>query len=520
MAVESETAECYSIFALMAKYDDDEDNDDDEGAVKGSSQKWYMDSGCSKHMTGSIDDFLSLKALQGESVSFGNGKKRYILGIQNIYVADFDSLQNGDLTCLNVVDDNAELWHRRLGHVIFTLLNKFVKKDLVRGLPKCQASKITRCMIRSLMNKTPYELLNGRKPKLTHLRTFGCKYSHDKIDQGGEQSTVLGEVIDMANGKAYTMGHVKESNDDNAAVSPSDAEEPSSSITTTEAENIVVDVVQGTPDAELRSGTQVNNGSHSKEPRPSHNEFQVSKWKHKNARSAFLNGFLKEEVFVKQPPGFECREHLENAFKLDKALYGLKQAPRACEFEMSMMRELNFFLGLQVKKTPKGTMISQQKYIKELLKRFEMESSKIIDTLIATTTRLDMDVPGPPVNETMYRGIIGSLLYLTTSRPNIIFSVGLCVRFQSNPKESYLKAAKRILRNIKGMQDLVLYYPSRDNFNLIGYADADYASYLVDRKSTSGMAHFLGSCLISWGTTKQNSVSLSTAEAEYVVATS
>ncbi|XP_075087997.1 secreted RxLR effector protein 161-like [Nicotiana tabacum] len=141
-----------------------------------------------------------------------------------------------------------------------------------------------------------------------------------------------------------------------------------------------------------------------------------------------------------------------------------------------------------------------------------MESSKIIDTPIATTTRLNMDEPGSPVNETMYRGIIGSLLYLTASRPDIVFSVGLCATFQSNPKEFHLKAAKRILRYLKGTQDLVFYYPSEDKFDLIWYVDANYVGYLVDRKSTSSMAHFLGSCLISWGTRKQNSVALSIVE--------
>nr|XP_016444207.1 PREDICTED: uncharacterized mitochondrial protein AtMg00810-like [Nicotiana tabacum] len=183
------------------------------------------------------------------------------------------------------------------------------------------------------------------------------------------------------------------------------------------------------------------------------------------------------------------------------------------EFEMSVMGELNFFLGLQVKQAPKGMMISQQKYIKELLKRFDMESSKTIDTPISTATRLDLDEPGSPVNETMYRGMIGSLLYLTTSRPDIVFSVGLCARFQFSPKESHLKVIKRILRYLIGTHDLVLYYPSGDNFDLIGNAYADYTGYLVDRKSTSGMAHFLVSCLISWGTKKQNFVALSTAEA-------
>ncbi|XP_075111596.1 secreted RxLR effector protein 161-like [Nicotiana tabacum] len=131
-----------------------------------------------------------------------------------------------------------------------------------------------------------------------------------------------------------------------------------------------------------------------------------------------------------------------------------------------------------------------------------------------------MDEPGSPVNKNMYRGIIGSLLYLTTSRLDIIFSVGLCVRFQSSPKESHLKAAKRILWYLKGTQDLVIYYPSGENFSLIGYVNTDYASYLVDKKSTSRMEIFLGSCLISWGTRKQNSVALSTAEAEHVTAAS
>ncbi|XP_070030517.1 secreted RxLR effector protein 161-like [Nicotiana sylvestris] len=149
-----------------------------------------------------------------------------------------------------------------------------------------------------------------------------------------------------------------------------------------------------------------------------------------------------------------------------------------------------------------------------------MEASKVIDTPIATATRLDMDETGSSVNQTTYRGIIGSFLCLTANRPDIVFSVGLCARFHSNPKESHLKSAKKILRYLKGIQDLVLYYPSGDGFNLIGYADADYAGYLVDRKSTSRMAHFLGSCLLSWGTRKQNSVALSSTKAEYVAAVS
>ncbi|XP_070029307.1 secreted RxLR effector protein 161-like [Nicotiana sylvestris] len=126
-----------------------------------------------------------------------------------------------------------------------------------------------------------------------------------------------------------------------------------------------------------------------------------------------------------------------------------------------------------------------------------MDESKEIDTLIATSTKLDIDEPGSSVDQKLYRGMIGSFLYLTASRPDIVFSVGLYARFQANPKKFHLTAVKRILRYLKGTTDLCLWYPKGSNFNLVGYVDADYAGILVDRKITSGMAHFLGSCLVS-----------------------
>ncbi|XP_019252767.1 PREDICTED: uncharacterized protein LOC109231564 [Nicotiana attenuata] len=122
--------------------DEDEDDNDDEGAVNGSNQRWNIDSSYSKHMTGSTDNFRSLKALKGRSVSFGNGKNGYILGVGRVGKTLTHSIENvyyvnvGDLTCLSAIDDDVELWHRRLGHASFSLLNKLVKKDLVRGLPK------------------------------------------------------------------------------------------------------------------------------------------------------------------------------------------------------------------------------------------------------------------------------------------------------------------------------------------------------------------------------------------------
>ncbi|XP_049399783.1 secreted RxLR effector protein 161-like [Solanum stenotomum] len=131
-----------------------------------------------------------------------------------------------------------------------------------------------------------------------------------------------------------------------------------------------------------------------------------------------------------------------------------------------------------------------------------------------------MDEEGTDVNETMYRVIIGSLFYLTANMPDLVLSEGMYARFQAAPKESHFKVAKRILRYLKGTHDLVLFYPSGDFFDLIGYVDADYAGFLIDQKSTSGIAHFLGSSLISWGTKKQNTMALSTAKAKYVAAAS
>ena len=148
-----------------------------------------------------------------------------------------------------------------------------------------------------------------------------------------------------------------------------------------------------------------------------------------------------------------------------------------------------------------------------------MFDSKSTDTPVGTNSKLIADEFDSLVNQTIYRGIIGSLLYLTASRLDIVYSVGMCARFQACPRNSHLKAAKLILRYLKKTGDLILFYPASDSFDLVGFADVDFAGYQVDKKSTFGMTHFLGSLLISWGTKKQNSVALSTAEAEYVATT-
>ena len=297
-----------------------------------------------------------------------------------------------------------------------------------------------------------------------------------------------------------------------------------------------------------------------------------------DVKSAFLNGKLEEEVYVAQPPGFEDPKHPDKVFRLNKALYDLKQAPRAwddtlkdylmkkgfkpgsldptlftksydgelfvCqiyvddiifgstdqrysdefaymmseEYQMSMMGELKFFLGLQIRQQRNGIFISQEKYLKDVLRKFGMQDCKGVKIPMPTNGHLCTDENGIDFDHKVYRSMIGSLLYLCASRPDIMLSVCMCARFQAAPKESHHKAVKHILRYLAHTPTLGLWYPKGSSFDLVGYSDSNYAGDRVDRKSTSGTCHFLGRSLVCWSSKKQNYVSLSTAEAEYIAA--
>ncbi|KAJ9556969.1 hypothetical protein OSB04_011583 [Centaurea solstitialis] len=298
-----------------------------------------------------------------------------------------------------------------------------------------------------------------------------------------------------------------------------------------------------------------------------------------DVKCSFLNGELQEEVYVEQPKGFVDPKYPEHVYVFDKALYGLKQTPRtwyetltiyllgsgyqkdtvdptlflkrsrnhltiiqiyvddiifastnpeSCiefelimksRFQMSMMGELTFFLGLQVRQTPQGIFINQSKYTHDILKRFDFTGPKSTSTPMSTSFQLDADLSGNPVDQKNYRAIIGSLLYLTASRPNIMFATCVCARFQCDPRESHLEAVKRILKYLKGTPNFGLWYPKDSGFELTAFTDSDHPGCKLNRKSTSGACQFFGDKLVCWSSRKQNCVSLSTAEAEYVAAT-
>ena len=167
-----------------------------------------------------------------------------------------------------------------------------------------------------------------------------------------------------------------------------------------------------------------------------------------------------------------------------------------------------------------GIFVSQDKYIKDMLKKFGINEAKAISTPMGTNGNLDSDASGNMVDQKLYRSMIRSLLYVTASRPDVMFSVCMCARFQSSPRESYLKAIKRILRYLKHTLNVGLWYPKGVRFELIGYSDSDYVGCKVERKSTSGTCQLLGRSLVFWSSKKQNSITLSTTEKEYISASS
>ncbi|GJU17798.1 retrovirus-related pol polyprotein from transposon TNT 1-94 [Tanacetum coccineum] len=295
-----------------------------------------------------------------------------------------------------------------------------------------------------------------------------------------------------------------------------------------------------------------------------------------DVKTAFLNGNLREEVYVSQPDGFVDPDKPNYVYKLKKALYGLKQAPRAwydmlssflisndfskgsvdptlfirregkelllvqiyvddiifaastpelCDlfakimcskFKMSMMGKISFFLGLQISQSPRGIFINQSKYALESLKKYGYESCDPVDTPMVEKSKLDEDKDGKAVDPSHYRGMIGTLLYLTASRPDLQFAICMCARYQARPTEKHLNAVKRIFRYLKGTVHRGLWYPKDSSFALTAFADADHAGCQDTRRSTSGSIQLLGDRLVSWSSKRQKSAAISSTEAEYI----
>ncbi|KAM7516070.1 hypothetical protein LguiA_005653 [Lonicera macranthoides] len=297
-----------------------------------------------------------------------------------------------------------------------------------------------------------------------------------------------------------------------------------------------------------------------------------------DVKSAFLNGYLEEEIFVEQPEGFVSQGQEEKVYRLKKSLYGLKQAPRSWYsridahlvnlgfdkslsestlyikkvddeilvvslyvddllvtgsskelidkfkeemkdvFEMTDLGRMTFFLGLQVNQKKNEIFLCQHKYAKEILKKFNMEGCKPNATPMNQKEKFCSEDGAEKVDERLYRSLIGCLMYLTATRPDIMHAVSLLSRYMHCASEIHFQSAKRILRYVKGTIDYGVRFSQVKNFSLHGYSDSDWAGCVDDMRSTSGYCFSFGSGIFSWCSKKQEVIAQSTAEAEYVAA--
>nr|GFA76747.1 retrovirus-related Pol polyprotein from transposon TNT 1-94 [Tanacetum cinerariifolium] len=217
-----------------------------------------------------------------------------------------------------------------------------------------------------------------------------------------------------------------------------------------------------------------------------------------DVKTTFLNGNLREEIYVSQPDRFVDQDNPNRVYKLKKALYGLKQAPRAWYDMLSSFLISQDFSKVLVVLTlfirrngndlllPRGIFINQSKYALESLKKYSFETCDPVDTPMVEKSKLNEDKEGKAVDPSHYHGMIGTLLYLTASRPDLQFAICMCARYQARPTEKHIHAVKRMFRYLRGTVNRGLWYPKDSSVALTAFADADHAGCQDTRRSTSG----------------------------------
>lgn len=294
-----------------------------------------------------------------------------------------------------------------------------------------------------------------------------------------------------------------------------------------------------------------------------------------DVKNAFLNGDLEEKVFMRLPPGFEQVFGRDKVLRLLKSLYGLKQSPRAWfkrftkvikgygyiqsqadhtlfykrsrdgkisilivyvddiiltgddlegirglkkqlsqDFEIKDLGELKYFLGMEFARSREGIFVNQRKYILDLLKETGLLGCKAAETPVEANIKLKPAEPEDVINKEQYQRLVGRLIYLSHTRPDIAFSVSMVSQFMHSPGQEHFNAAYRILRYLKGTPGKGLMFKRCDNLQIEVYTDADWAGSITDARSTSGYCTFIGGNLVTWRSKKQSVVARSSAEAE------
>nr|GEZ07269.1 uncharacterized mitochondrial protein AtMg00810-like [Tanacetum cinerariifolium]GEZ07273.1 uncharacterized mitochondrial protein AtMg00810-like [Tanacetum cinerariifolium]GEZ10786.1 uncharacterized mitochondrial protein AtMg00810-like [Tanacetum cinerariifolium] len=426
----------------------------------------------------------------------------------NLYTIALNEVASNSSTCLlsKASFSQSWLWHQRLSHLNFITINNLVKTILLKRVRTDNGTKFknntlakffdevgithartpqqngvverrnrtlvktTRTMltfanvpsflwaeaiatacftqnhsfIHKRFDKTPYELMNKRKPNIKFFHVFGCS------------CYLLNDYEDV--GKLKAKGDIRvfvRYSKESAAFKIYNKQ------TLAQIEAIRLFLAYAV-----------------------HKDFTIFQM---DVKTTFLNGILKEEVYVGQPLGFVSKQYQDHVYAFDKALYGLKQAPRAWY---------------------------------DILSQFRMENCDTVPTPMVEQAKLKLNLVEKPVGHTDYRGMIGSLMYVTSNRPDIIFATCMCAIYQANPNEHHVSTVKRIFCYLKGTINLAHWYSKNSGFDLTAYSDADHAGCHLDRKSTSGSVQFLGDKLVCWSSKKQNCVFISTAESKYVAVSS
>nr|GEV02483.1 hypothetical protein [Tanacetum cinerariifolium] len=421
----------------------------------------------------------------------------------------------------------AWLWHRRLSHLNFDYINLLLKKDVVIGLPKLKYVKDQLCSSGELSKekrssfKSKAILISKGWLNLLHMDLCGpmrvASINGKKciMSKGyrvyNKRTRIIVESIHIRFDEIKEISETFVANDTSGLVSQrqkasdydnSDSIPQLHNVSSLEDAHVPsqqeLDLLFA-PSTPTYVSAEENNDNQAEEEHLPDDEFtnpfcalaqEVAESSSHNiahksfpiyqmdVKTAFLNGPQKKEVYVAQLDGFVDPDHPEKVYRLRKALYGLKQAPRACRFEMSLIGKMKFFLGLQIHQSLCGIFINQAKYALEILHKHGMEKGQSIGTPMATKPKLDADLSGNSVDQTDYRSKIGSLMYLTSSRPDIV--------------------------------------QAGSSFDLTAFSDADHAGSIDTRKSNSRGIQFVGDKLVSWMSKKQDCTAMSSVEAAYV----
>nr|GEX98218.1 hypothetical protein [Tanacetum cinerariifolium] len=459
----------------------------------------------------------------------------------NLYSITLQDTNSPNSICLmaKVTSSQAWLWHRHLSHLNFDTINLLSKNDIVVGLPKLKLIKDHLCSsCTEFLNQTLHTYFTAEG--ILHQTSVARTPEQNGIVERQNQTLVEAARTMLSAAKVPLFFWAEAIatacfTQNRSLVIPRHEKTPYHIINERKPRQLESDgemcmfalTVCRTKPMNIKEAMADSDWIESMQE-----ELHQFVRLEMDVKTTFLYGPLKEEVYVNQPDGFVDPYHPDKVYCLKKTLYGLKQAPKAWYDELfDFLVSKRFSKGfidptlfitkhrgdiILIHQSPRGIFINQAKYAQQILIKHGMTSCDSVGTPMATK-HLDANLSGTSIDQTKYHNMVGALMYLTSSRPDIMHATCYCARYQAKPTEKHLYAVKRIFRYLKDTIHMGLWYPKDTGFELTAFLDSDHAGCLNSRKSTSDGIQFLGGDkLVSWSSKKQDCTSMSFAEAEYV----